>query len=204
LQWPIVILLFTLFFRNELTKLMGRLQTGKFFGAEISLKEELDELEAGIDKADPLVAGGEERAAVNRQTQSENDSSPEDVFQRQWEGAFAIEREVINTAAESPSAGLMLLASYIESTLRAIAANRDLSTQSARSASQLARILASNGGLPLLTFENVRRFWGIRNEVAHNRYRDNQEILRAIESGLLILRSLEFTAQQESLGREAM
>ncbi len=104
LQWPMVALMVTVFFKDEVRKLIHRLKKGKLLGAEADFEAAVDALVEGIkqdvttgDSFDPPQKG------MLRLKQAVSDS---------------IERTVVIIASHSPRAALMLLATEIHAVAR--------------------------------------------------------------------------------------
>jgi hypothetical protein len=102
--------------------------------------------------------------------------------------ATAVEDEVLRDAATSPRAGLMLLAAQIERAVREIlATSQDPRNWEGRSLRQMIDRLEVSPAVRAA----VDDFLSVRNRIVHGRSAGDDDVLRAIDSGLSILRTLD-------------
>ncbi len=164
-------------FGPELKSLAARLKKGKLLGQEIELGESLDRL----DRTASAVAS--EVAAVPPSSATR----PGDDLDH----AAAVHR-VLTTAAQSPKAALLLLASEIEKQLRQLLASMGLlKGRKNLPVQQAFSELDEWGGLPKHVVASVKLFWEVRNRLVHGHVASEDDILRAIDSGITILRALQ-------------
>lgn len=188
LQWPLVALIITSVFRADIRKLLARVRRGSLFGAEVELERALDELEEGTE-AQPQAEPATVPAGAS-------DAADEALAQGRMSSTLLREREILSTAAISPRAALMLLSSDIEALLRratAVPGDDDAipaRLQNRMSVMQLARDLVRDGEISEQTSENIENLWRVRNLVVHEGQGDEDDVLRAIDSGLVLLRGL--------------
>lgn len=172
--WPAFAFAVLLTFKDEIKDLLARLKKGKLLGQEIELAERLDKFQETVSEAEavstPLI---EIRPNV----------LPPDPANADLEASILLE------ATRSPRVSLMLLAAEVEQTIRKIF----LQTGWHRNRKSLPFTIAV-GELPLPedSLGSVRMFWEIRNQIIHGHGSvSDEEILRAIDSGLVLLRSLK-------------
>ncbi len=171
-KWPAAVVVGLILFRRDISRALGRLRRGK-----------LSQFEFELDKLEEKAATA---AAESRELPAE---TPQKALPSASELPSA--REVISQAVESPKAALMLLASDIERELRELLAATGLHRMH-RITSVPASIerLASETPLPDVVREAVQQFWPIRNRLVQGHNVTNDDILRAIDAGLLILKSV--------------
>jgi hypothetical protein len=182
LMWPVATVVIVSWFRPEIRAALSRLKKGKFLGTEF----ELDELQAKTVAAEAKVelrADSELRvdAEVKRST------SPEitpDLAQD------AVE-EVLREASRLPRLGLMLLSAKMERAARDLAAETGLDVSRRPVAlNALIRALVQAEELPYEAAEALNLFNHVRNRIVHGHDADDDEIARAIDSGIRLLKLL--------------
>jgi len=180
LLWPLVALYAFHRFAPEIKSLAARLRKGKVLGQEIELERSLDRLGRTAAKAESEVAASvSTRSLVATPEPRGGDRSSESV------------QRILTTAAQSPKAGLLLLASELEGELRQLLTSFDpLDGRRTLPAKEAFARLTASGGMPRHVGESLRLFWDVRNKVVHGRTASDDEILRAIDSGLRLLRAL--------------
>lgn len=195
-QWPLVTLIVAYFFRGDIQKLLSRVRRGSLFGAEVELERALDMLaegagEAGQQQMLELPAPQPTRpelAAAERRAEDELDAA-------RIESEMAKERDILRTASVSPRAALMLLSSEIEAALRRLAREDEVEERMPRdtrflTVGQITRDLTTAGAINERTEENIDNLWKVRGLVVHEGQGEDDDVLRAIDSGLTILRTL--------------
>jgi len=178
LTWPLVAGMALWIYRPEVKSLMVRLKRGKVFGQEIELNTSLVELQV---KADAVAS---EVTSIPATGEGISESAKEAKAERS--------RDIIFEAGSNPKAALMLLASDIEREIRHFIAQ---SGQFQRGSDVLSpsgsiRIL-SDYGLPSALVETLKVFQRVRNRIVHGYDASDDEILRAIDSGMLILKAIQ-------------
>lgn len=177
LMWPLVAIYALYKFGGEIKTLAARLKRGKLLGQEIELGESLDRL----DRSASAVAT--EVAAVPAAAE---DGPSAEV------GKPDVVHQVLATAANSPKAALLLLASEIERELRQVMASMGLlKNRRGLPVQQAFAELDEWGGLPKHVAASVKLFWDVRNRLVHGHVASDDDILRAIDSGVTILRALQ-------------
>lgn len=182
LLWPLFAIAVILLFREPIKQLVGRLRKGKFLGQEIELERSLQALEESAQasaRALPPNEGETGGAAIG----PEEDASQEDETD--------LIRRVLTEADASPKSALILLAAEMERELRQLLASMGLLKGSGVIALPRAiNIFEERGALPPSLSSSVSQFWDTRNRIVHGHVADRDDILRAIDSGLTILRSI--------------
>jgi hypothetical protein len=171
LAWPCAFVTAVLLFRGEIRSILDRLRKGKFLGQEIELDKSLDELER-------------ESATVASATQP---SSP-----RAAEETGEVERRVLAEGSRSPKLGLLLLSAELERAVRQLLAstgNRPLSAGPLPLRPALTE-LVSRKMLPEPLGGSIRQFVDVRNRIVHGGPSSDEEAIRALDSGLSLLRAV--------------
>ena len=178
LAWPGAALVIAYWFQVEIRALLGRLRKGKGFGIEFELDELRDKTEAA-----------EAKAALSSEVGRQED-------QRISASATVAERaeveEVLREAARSPKLGLMLLASKIERAARELTETRlrDSSLRRPRTLREIMNRLVAEDLIPPETEEALSLFNRVRNRIVHGHDAEDDEVTRAIDSGIRLLRLL--------------
>lgn len=174
LFWPGVALTALFLFKREIRGLLGRIRRGVIMGQEI----ELDELDRSVAAAESEVA------ALPR-------SEPDEPESQTVEDEDAI-RQVLNEATRSPKAALLVLASEIERETRELVAAFGLSDNKRYvPVRQAVQMLQRSDAIPEHLLRSVDQFWNVRNRLVHGRDATVDDTLRAIDSGVTILRALQ-------------
>lgn len=178
LLWPMFAFVSLFIYRKQIGDLLARLRKGKLLGQEIELGESLDRLE----KSASAVA--EEVAALPHPSEDERNRSISNI-----EGAID---SILREAAQSPKAALILLASDLEREARQLLASIGL--LEGRGYLPLSKAIDAlhrhYGALPGHIPSSLKLFWEVRNRLVHGRQADDEEVLRAIDSGITILKAL--------------
>ncbi len=176
LLWPIFAFAVLAIYRKQLGDFIARLRKGKVLGQEIELDESLDKLEKSA------VAVAQEVAALPAPV---SDEVPIDSSDDPSDG-------ILREASRSPKAALLLLASELEREARQLLASvGHLKGQKYVPLSQALEVLQKQfGGLPGHIPSSLKLFWEVRNRLVHGGHAEDEEILRAIDSGITILNAL--------------
>jgi hypothetical protein len=152
------------------------LRKGKLFGQEIELNESLTKLELSATAAQTEVAA---LPASTFGTSPRMTSEEVDPIDR-----------VLNLAAQSPKAALLVLASELEREVRRMLATMGL--LQGRRVVPIRQALAEldRYGLPKHVPSSLRLFWDVRSRLVHGHDASEGDILSAIDSGIAILRAL--------------
>jgi len=97
---------------------------------------------------------------------------------------------VIEIAAQSPSAALLALGAEIEREVRELLASLGLLLGRTSVPLQQALAELSTYGLPKHLPGSLELFWDVRNKLVHGRTSSPDDVLRAIDSGVAILKAL--------------
>ncbi len=179
LLWPIIVAGAIYSFQIELRSLLRRLshiKKGKVFGQEFELEEKLDQLQEATEKV-------EKEIVATQQPPLELERS---------EPAEQLEEQLLRDASKSPKVTLMLLAAELDKRIqRLLAASGWQQNIKAGSTSAAIEQLRAQGSLPEHVSGSVKLFQEVRNKIVHGKIADDQDILRAIDSGFTLLRAIE-------------
>jgi hypothetical protein len=176
LLWPLVTITAIFMFRREVSALLTRLRKAKFLGGEVELDESLDRLERSAE----ILEANE---AASPQLEPSGVDNPGDVAHR-----------ILDEASRSPKVALMLLSAELEREVRQLLASLGGDQPYSRPVSLRWGLeqLARRTSLPRETLDALGQFIEIRNLIVHGRGRvSDDEILRAIDSGLVILKAIQ-------------
>jgi hypothetical protein len=185
LLWPIIVLIVLLFYKTEIANLAARLRKAKLFGQEVELDKDLDNLERSAKQLEESTYAGH----VSPESGPKLDGAFNDAV-------ADAERDLLEETARSPKVGLMLLSREIEREARNLVASLGASTYNERRRNgtlvQNLTTLTEMGVLPKGIFKGLDQFRMVRNELIHGGPQaSDDDILRAIDSGLAILRVLK-------------
>ena len=177
LLWPIFAFTALITFKGPLSALLARIRRAKVFDQEIELDAQLDRLQKSAE------ASAKDTPALP-QSDAEATASVD--------GGTDQIAVILNDATRSPKAALLLLATEIERETRQILASVGKAQgQRYIPLGQALDILAKQfGGLPGHIATSLEFFWKARTEIVHGGQADDDEILRAIDSGITILKAL--------------
>lgn len=180
LLWPILGFFILWIFRPELQRILARLRAGKFLGQEIQLADSLDELNVSAQKA------ASETPHVINQPPAAEQAFP------QYPPASGIVEHILSEASRDPKVALILLATEMEREVRHLLASMGNTGVAEgltlrRSIDRLQKV----GLLPVHLVQSVNSFWHLRNELVHGRHASRDDLIRAIDSGLVILRTIQ-------------
>lgn len=179
LLWPAFAFTALLMFRKQIADLLARLKKGKLLGQEIELNESLEILQQAAQGAQVEVA------ALPQPTPPPK--SEAEVIQEQ-----SIAQRIISEAAISPKAALISLAAELERLAREVLATTGhLRGRRFVPIQQAIAEVHQTHGLAAHVPSSLHHFWDIRNRLIHKGEGTDEDILRAIDSGLSILRALQ-------------
>lgn len=185
LAWPLVVVFIVIRYDSQVRDLLGRIKRGKIAGAEIELSEKLDSLVASASEAasdaDLLAAGA---PAISAPVES---------------GSSA-ERAIIDEVSRSPKAALLLLTSEIDRSVRLLLAAL-ATTKRSLPFPRAIHELEQKGIVPKSVVEALTRFTDVRNRLVHGHHASDDDIIRAIDAGLVILRSVQAAPQPIAIVR---
>jgi hypothetical protein len=173
--WPLVVVGAIIIFRKELQALLARLRKAKFLGGELELDESLDRLERTAEALEAETA-----------------PAPPEIESRSAESPDSIVAKILEEAGRSPKVALMLLSAELDRAVREILASLGGEPRSWRlSLRKGLEELAQRTSLPNETLRALNQFSEVRNLIVHGRGQvSDDEILRAIDSGLVILKAI--------------
>lgn len=180
LLWPLFAFTALFVFRPQIADIALRLKKGTFLGQEIELNESLILLNKSATSIEQEVA-----ALPPLQI----NESPNEEKQLQEEHVV---RDIISEAAHSPKTALILLASELEKLARQLlACTGQLNGRRFVPVIQAIAELDKNYGLPRHVPSSLKLFQEARNRLIHGGEGTDEDILRAIDSGLTILKALQ-------------
>ena len=183
LLWPILGFWALLAFRSDIADLIGRLKKGKILGHQFEFDPQLRELHEVADQATS------EAADLPRAIAEPDDNSASDIAHAEADGPVQM---LLETAAQSPRAALLLSASEMEKEAREVLASvGKLPSGRPLRFLRVIGLLDSHYGLPKHVVQGLRLFLDQRNRLVHGRFANDPEILSALDSGLTILRALQ-------------
>jgi hypothetical protein len=206
LMWPVVVFLAIFIFRPEIRGFLRRIRIAKLFGGKVVLDKDLDKLQSGATafeatpiptvvpvEPEPVAVAAEASVAVGFTATAVGTAYPPTVTISgdQLESEIEI---VLSVAAMSPKAGLIQLSSDLERTARRIVATTGHIGEMRGGAGlrELAVILERATTLPSGSLDVFGIFAQVRNEIVHGSNAVTEdEIMRAIDSGIILLRSLQ-------------
>jgi hypothetical protein len=179
LLWPVFAFATLFIFRKQLADLLSRLKKGKLLGQEIELNESLDKLQKAAQVAQSEVAALPQPAPLPK--------TDAETLQEQ-----TIEQRIIGEAATSPKAALISLAAELERLVREVLATTGhLRGRRFVPIQQAIAEVHGTFGLAAHVPSSLHHFLDVRNRLIHRGEGTDEDILRAIDSGLAILRALQ-------------
>lgn len=173
--WPLFAFVALFKFEGELKALLARLRKGKLLGQEIELEQSLNELDKSARAAESAAGALPAPPEPNEASRDESD----------------IESQVLREAAQAPKIALMLLSSRLEREVRELLASMGVMPRgNVQSFRELVRSLHERGSLPHSLAGAVDHFSTVRNQIVHGHAGKDDDVIRAIDSGLTILRAI--------------
>lgn len=180
---PLVMLYLLWNIRHVIPDLARRLKKGKLLGQEIELSEQLDQLKSKTDQA-------AEAAPVIPPPTASADTTRTYARTVEASAALGTDREVravLDEAAVSPRAALMLLSADLERALwEVLAATSEDGPRYGSSLAVMAKYLRTHG-FPSTITDVLLAFNQIRNRIVHGYDASDDDVLRAIDSGITLL-----------------
>lgn len=179
LLWPVLTFVALLVFHKQIADIAARLKRGKLFGQEIELEKTLDDFKVSTDLVQEEVAAlPSDQPPADQPAQLAAD---QDVAQR-----------IVREATKSPKAALISLSSELEKLAKEILATTGhLEGRRHISMPQAISELHKTYGLASHVPSSLQHFREIRNRVIHLGEGTEEDILRAIDSGISLLRALQ-------------
>lgn len=179
LLWPLFAFTTLFVFRSQIADIAHRLKKGKLLGQEIELNESLSQLDESAVSIEQTVAAlpTQESEPPNEEEQAQEERIVGDIF---------------SEAARSPKVALIRLASELEKLARQILASTGhLNGRRHIPIVQAITELDEKYGLPQHVPSSLKLFWEMRNRLIHGGEGADEDILRAVDSGLTILKALQ-------------
>ena len=195
LLWPILALWVFFAYKGEIRTILRRVKKGKILGTEIELEDSLKELERSAKETEAAIP------ADLRQLDESAIRAKALPAELRFDSQLSIDvrrnlvsnevEDVLQEAGRSPKAALLLLASKCEKQLRDLLFSTGWhGGKEIRSMSQGFDILQQLEILQPNVANSVRLFSEMRNRLIHGYGATDDEILRAIDSGITILKAL--------------
>jgi len=197
LSWPILVAVVIIYYRREIRDALRRLKRGKLFGQELELSESLDKLNesavavstastsALIPPVKPLELelGGDSLPAMSDGVDVRSDDI--DV------------RMILQQAEYNLTLAFITLENEIEKALREILFSQGHPDDSFVTIANAVRMSQVRNFLPSETINALLAFENVKNRIVHaSNDVTNDEVLRGIDSGLIILKALKAIARQ--------
>lgn len=190
LLWPAFAFTALFMFKKELAHLLSRLKKGKLLGQEIELNESLEKLQQAAQGVEVEVA------ALPQPTPQPKTEA--EIIQDQ-----SIAQRIISEAAISPKAALISLAAELERLAREVLATTgQLRGRHFVPIQQAIDEVHKTYGLAAHVPSSLHHFRDVRNRLIHKGEGTDEDILRAIDSGLSILRALQAVPREVSVVNE--
>ena len=176
LLWPILVFVALWVFREPLAQALSRLKKGKILGQEFELERDLQKLE------ETTAAARQETSLVPRL------ELKEDALQDDNQEPDTEIRSILEQAARSPKVALMFLSAELEKQGRLALAMRGMLQH--RTTVPVSRALEElrQYGFPPSLLSSLQLFESVRNKIVHGGPVEDDDVLRAIDSGITILR----------------
>ena len=180
LLWPLFAFTVLVVFKKQLQDLLARLKKAKMLGQEIELGASLESLQAATAKAVEEVAASFLHVPPSSKTAAE--ATKEDD----------LASKILSEAAVSPKAALITLAAELERlTVEILATTGGLEGRRFVPFKQAISELNRRHGMAKHVQSSLEHFMTVRNLLVHRGEGTEQEILRAIDSGIALLRALQ-------------
>lgn len=181
LLWPAFAFTTLFVFRRQIVDISRRLKKGKFLGQELELENSLDQLRTSANQAEQEVA------ALPTQSQPQSAEST-----RKAEDAADVQRKIASESAKSPYGALLVLSGELEILARQVLATTGhLQDRTVVPLQKAIVELQHQFGLPPHLLEAMRVFWKVRNRLLHEGRGTEEDVLRALDSGLTLLKALQ-------------
>lgn len=177
LAWVIFAFTALVIFKNDIRAVLGRIDEGEFFGQKLKLRKDLKKLE------DSTAALNEETRELAPVENDVTDSTDE-------EKANAIINLILEQAAKSPKVALMML--WLELQRQALNGLAVRGMLRGRTTVPISHALGELRpyGFPANLEGSLELFGSVRNKIVHGGAATDDDALRALDSGMTILRAL--------------
>jgi hypothetical protein len=179
LLWPILVFVILWIFRRQIRQAIPRIKKGKLLGQEFELDKALDNLDATAKSAAEETPDIEVPIDTGSATTGQLQEIQEPV------------QEVLREIPRSPRGALMILASELEREIRQFLASSGWISQIGTTNMYMAlQQLEQKGIIRSNLAGSVRQFIDVRNRVVHGHGATEDDVIRAIDSGLTILKTV--------------
>jgi hypothetical protein len=184
LLWPILGFTALFLFKIQLRELLHRLRRGKLFGQELELDASLRELNTAA------VAVADEVSKI-----------PPPLADAPIKDATAdTAQQMLKLMESSPTAALVTLSASIEREARdLVAVTGHLNGRTHIGLREAIAEITDTSGLPPHVGESLKQFNDVRNRIVHGAESTNGDIVRAIDSGITILRALQAIPRETNI-----
>lgn len=191
LLWPLVVLAALWFFRQEVKAGLGRVRRLRLpGGTELELDRRLDDLQERVGRNEEEVSRQSPQEVARGAAEEVRTLTAAAGVERPDLGEMAV--EVLRLAEQSPLAALMSLAAYLERAVRQLLASLGaVAPDRIQPLPAALRQLQQMGKLHETVADTLKVFWEVRNKVVHGLSATDDEIMRAIDIGLSLLRVIE-------------
>lgn len=177
LLWPVIVIILIFLYRADIPFFIRRLKKGKLFGQEFELDSELNGLK-------------ESAAAATVEVETLPKSDGRIIDFETEKSIDAIIKSILDVAVNTPKLALISLAAELEKQTRQALATRGLlvgrsSVPVSKGLNELARY-----GFPPNLSGSLSLFLDVRNKIVHGHEATDDDAIRAIDSGICILRAL--------------
>jgi hypothetical protein len=186
--WPLFAFAALFTFRPQISQLLRRIKRGKLLGQEIELEESLTLLQSSAVKVEREVAALPVQPA--EQAAHKIVAATETVIER-----------IVGEAVYSPKVALIMLAAELEKEARHKLAETGLlkGRQYLQLTTALAELDKQFGGLPRHVSDAIKLFWNVRSRLIHGAPASDEDVVRAVDSGLTILKALQALPRQMNI-----
>ncbi len=182
LLWPVLAFVAALVFRPQVAELIGRIRRVKAFGQELELGDSLQRLDESAGKINEKTATQPSITINASDSIAVRDQKVDDAI-----------TQILDEAGRSPKTALMLLAAQIEKEIRQLLATLGIlgSRKNIGLRQGLEELASRYGGqLPGFIPAAYNDFVQARNLIVHGGNAEDKDILRAVDSGITILKGI--------------
>ena len=193
LGWPAFAFTALFIFRYQIGNAIDRLIKAKIMGQEIELSEELKQLNKiaikAQDSASPDISVPIVPSIVPEVDHTQETTKGEIVPGN--EELYAVVKDILKQAKDSPKVALMSLSAELDKAARHAIARRGLLR--GRRAISMREALGElrQYGFPDVMALSIKIFGDVRDQIVHGHNATDDEILQAIDSGLVILKAVD-------------
>lgn len=171
LAWPCAFVIAVVLFRGEIRSLLSRIRKGRILGQEIELDKSLDALERDSSQAAQSIPA---------------------TVATDLGATDGVEQQILSEASRSPKVGLILLSAELERAVHILMASMGHRPAGAAPLPVRRALteLVSRRMLPEPLGGSIQQFAEIRNRIVHGGQATADEAIRALDSGLTLLRAV--------------